>query len=735
VALPPQYQSQESVQPPPRFSTDLPQVKDVGPAFTGIARSIMGAAEPHLREKAESQALEDAGAASIVKDPEGNYTRSNLTHGGGLVYAKAYGEALDERQLNMMSQDYATDLGNVAMNWVDDPTKQDPQAFWSFAAGKAQAMMEAAPGSIRARLDIRLARELGDRVRGFSEAVHSTQRRQMADGLSTDLKTVETDVGNLAQTDGDEKDIAKRIGDRLADGIAIIRKMKELGFIGDERPEVDSLMSRTFDERSYVAGAAGMRGFGQLLPSLTDEELARVQAWGDHVDDGGQVQGMGMDQFFGAFAGNARWIGAAGTFAGKVLSQRLEQQRHDEYLRALTAGKPKTAAEVRQELEDQRASPSTGLTGTEITALDQDYGTHGTPAQQLATPDGVVRTLGFLAQTGTVPLKTNDALLAAIHGSDEQAFAQAFSFIQQARDITTKSGSWVGLDWFRSLPGDIQAFANFDATMRRNGYDSSTRIREVLDQMRGQNLGFNKMVEIWGKEQDYRRAAHAAIAEAFGVKPAELTPEMTRRLDYDFDQLARLNVQLYPGTPEKALQATAESLTNGWARNDLFVGGIGDRRLIGLGIPTWFMDNLLKGSPSLRSANPTGALFSNGRVRIMAVGDAPADKFPDYQVIFYDQAGNRLTGARGAILPMQKVADMWGRTQAEQQRRAAAEAKANTPPARVIMGKNASGNFGFIPNPEWQKWAKEHGSKGGSKANFSSEQFNEQLRTVGYTRY
>jgi hypothetical protein len=692
----PVYGAQEKVDVPRAFSSDLPRVTDIGDSISGIGTAALRAVEPELRHKAEEQAIGDAGKASIVRSPDGGYVRANTTKGGGLIYAETYANALDKRQLAMMSEDYATQLTKVASEWIDDPTKRDPRAFLSFASGLGQAMVERAPDSMRAELDTTITRTMGDSVRGFSQAAHQHNRRELSDGLKLDLDNYTKAIAALARSGGDPADIRSSIAALVEKQKGVIQSLHGLGEIGDTAPYLRSIEVGNYDERQFVEGADAMQGLGANLDKMDDTQLQRLSYFATGTTDGGKVGTMDLATFRKVFP-SAYWQHQAGEVASRVLSDRIAQRNQAATIAALT--KPETAGQVEADIKAQNYNPASGLSYEQTIAANREYAGHGPVAQQLRDPDRRLQTLGYIAQVGAAPIGTNDALRALVLSSDPKDNASAFDFIWNARDVTTGS-AWTGLNWFNTLPDDVKALAEFDATMRRAGVNATTRIREILDNRTGRNRSYNDIVGLFGRESDYAQAATGAIATAFnGVKPADLGPAAPLLLK-DFNRLMTINADLYP-TKEQALAASAKMLGNAWTPSSVFVDGIGDKRLVGEGMPTWWLDRVLADTPTLRSGNPAGASFSNGRVKIRATGDAPATGYPYYEFLYFNDHGERL--GRGALFPMQRIVDTWH----------AYVSKTAAQGAARRARRDASADLGARPRSEERRQAALHRQFGG----------------------
>lgn len=720
----PTYSSQEKVDVPGRFSADLPHVIDVGASINGIGTAFMQAVEPTLRDKAETQAIEDAGKATIVRSPEGGYVRANVTKGGGLVYTQAYHQALDTRQLNMMSEDYQTQLTDVATKWADDPTKSDPRAFFSFASGLGEAMVQQAPPSIRAQLDTVITREMGDRVRGFSQVVTKRNHDQLIDGLKTDLDSYSKAIASIARSGGDPADIASSIKEFTGKQIEVLQRMHDLGGIGEVAPYLRSIDVANFDDKQFVAGADAMQGLGGNLDHMTNEELARLGYFSDGTTDGGKVGKMDLGSFRQLFA-SPYWQHQAGEVARRVLSERVAAANQKATLEAL-GPKPETAGQVAADIQANNFNPAAGLTYQETVAANREYDSHGKVADQLRDPARRLQTLGYVARVGQAPIGTNDALRAMVMSSNPDDNRAAFDFIWNARDVTT-GNTWTGLNWFNTLPEDVKALSEFDATMRRAGIDPTTRIREILDNRSGRNRGYNDIVSLFGRETDYANAATGAIATQFGVKPTDLGPAMPV-LRKDFDRLMTINADLYP-TKEQAMQASAKMLSNAWSTSSVFADGIGDKRLVGEGIPIWFMDRALALYPELRSGNPAGATFSNGRVKVRATGDSPANGYPFYEFVYFNDRNERL--GRGAIYPMQRIVNAWHAYKQDVQAKAGKQAMDDTRPQPWKVSR-VDGQVKWVPNTaEVDAWEKRQAKK----PPFDPLTFGAQLAGAGYHRY
>jgi hypothetical protein len=726
------YESQDVANAPGQFSTDLPQVTDIGPTISSVGEELQRDAAPYLRDRAEQQAIEDAGAASIVKTPEGGYARANTTKGGGLIYARAYSQALDTRQLNVMSEDYATQLQLVAQQASDDPSSpmyRDPHKFWSFASGTANAMLEAAPLSIRAQLDTQLTRELAQSFRGFSQAAMTANHRELVDGLQTSLHSIQTRITKRSMSNADPADIARDNGTDIGLARETVQRLHDVGAIGDVKPYLEDLDAGLFDEGQFVSSMESLQGLSGNLAKMPDTDLQRLYYWGTKGinPDGGKVGEMDFDQFRQLFPSRSV-ASTAGEAAGSALSDRIRAE-NARLLAEASAPKPVTVADVEAVHDNLNYLPDSGMTHEQFAAATLDYDSHGPIAEQLRNPDRVQATLGFLASTGTVPKNTDTVLRSMILSSDPEAQQQALNFIWNARDITQpKTGAWSGLKWFNNLPDDVKALATFDGAMRRAGFNTTMELKTIYAKTQGRLPSSGDLMAEFGRQQDYDGAVMKTLADEFRVKPGELGPFAGKMQD-DLKRYYAINRPLY-ATKEQALQASAAMVSTGWAQSPIFVGGFGDKKLVAEGIPTWFMDGVVKNTPALQRAGAAGATFANGRIKIQATGDSPGEHYPHYVFTWFNDQGQQLSST---VFPMQNVVSLWHRALGQHKARMDQEALDAMPPPRWKLEKRPDGRVGYVDNrAEYDAWAKHREGKGDS---FDSAKLNEQIRQMGAVRY
>lgn len=706
------YQDTVGVEDGRTTDTSVPRIGNIGGAFDEMAGTILNAAEPFARDHAEKQALTDAGSAEIVKDPDtGQYTRANLTHGGGLVYARAYKNALDVRQVNLMSIDYEEKLNAYAQQ-----NRRDPVAFTEAAHGAAEGMLELAPPELRPELEQRFGREMLERARGIgqraAEENHNDTVRDLGAVVDYTLDLEEKLIAQGLKPGELEKALAPIYQQRNQ----AIAGLQGIGEWSADRQAAFNLKhgAQIYDAATYQASQRSLEGFAQVLSQLTDydrdkDDLSELERWlkgVGPVNPERTIAGMHFDDIGAMFPHNGVRSGAA-----SLVSQQSSQVESDhwrmvaEQRAAEEANKPATAKELITDFHDNNLSPALGKSVEEVAGDLTQLKQWGPVADQLQDPQARARLLGWVSKTGIYPPEFGQIVegwMAGTHMPD------AVDFVQNVRTFQV-NGIEVGMNWYRGLPAPVRAAYDRDEALRRGGVsDPALRQQAIAGALQGKEPGMMQIWDAFGGRDKYAERRRGALAAAMKVTPERINSMLgNQTFRDDFDELLQANFLLNGGKFEPAFQSAVTQSTNAWKPSALFANGLGDARIVDSGLDLGVMNVILKNTPSWAKQNSSGARFGDtdkyGQPRVLfeQLDAAPGKALGQYSIKFFSKDGSP-TGA--AVFDMDRFIGIHGKARAGLIQRQREAAKAKAEPPRTIMGKNASGHYGYVVNPEWQAW-------------------------------
>lgn len=721
------YRSQESVRPVDPNNIVLPEIVDGGGTFHQLGRTLLREAEPHLREKAERQALEDAGRASIVKDPEtGQFVRANLTQGGGMVYAQAYARALDVRHAGLIIRDYEKDLNELYVQFRHDPT-----GYAAAAEGIAEAILEAAPPTIRGHLEDSLSREMLERTRGLSQKVQEEQHRGVRNGLLSQNHGMYEQIRQLESTrlhgvNDDDVDAAQtEVRNRIDANVRLLLDMgvTQEELLADEMQfEAQMLVPET-----RARNMEALRTSAKMLASFDSIESLDIliDTWGKGVESPHDFDGLtykSVVETLGPF-GMDQFVGAA----------RAKRQKLAEEQSRAADEKPLTLADY---------DKMVGLSGTGVPVDPEAYTrasfefvqTHGFPDEAVQTSPGRDALVGFFRRHGFAPRATDKAV---VNLANAGRVSEAVALVNAIRTSPPYQGSNRGDIFFQSLPNDIQSTVIWASTVGQH-YDPKLLDQVWAEKIRNRVPSISDLPGMFAGATDGKRPLgyHEVKARHLlklmpGADPETLNM-FNNVLGREFDEVLAFNMALYD-RPSVAMQATAQQFRDKFDRSPYFYGGWGDARVFKHNsINAQTLNQLFESDPRyarvLEYARWGEMVEGTNRPRIQLQRietENWSDSLGAYRLTVFDKRGQALKNFRIDMDYVLSGYEQLSKRIVEQKRQ---EALRNAPAGpRWVLGKLPSGKQGMV---ESQRWKDEQARKRASGAKNKIQKLKQEATTV-----
>lgn len=650
------FEQREGIDPRPSRDYSMPGVVDVGGAIRGIGRSLMQAAEPELRRKAEEDAIADVGSAGIVKDAAGNYVRPE-PKGRGLAYAAAFDRAADIAYAGAVQNDVEDKLTELGIEHENDPEK-----FKEAAVGYVEGILEKTNPRVRAELDVAFTREVGQRYRGIATQAANLARSNTIKGIASQIEANQAKAARALSLGGDDALAeAKKIMDRNKALYGSLVELKALNADGSVA-EQDKDILELGDLADYAASEQGLQNILPTLNSMTDEQLQWWQMTGQtqtYIEQGAPMKEGALKT---ALPSKKTWS-VVGQQAGQILAfrdqerQRQLQAEKEAREEADRNAQLVTSAQILSAINAGNKDPYSGFTEDQVAAEESTRITQGGGriAQRLATKEGRHYELTRFKQTGVIANGTDDALEVGLAGDNFQGFAE---WAQNMRQMHTgPDNRATGELWYQRLPARIRAALEAESRARRLGVPLAARQGMMKTLLDGEAdlSSFDAQSKV-GKTYPSWRAGHIANAFKIGESQASVNPQLMK----DFDETFPFMLQLHGGDARKAGEATAAAIRNGYDPNPNFMGGVAPRILTKNAIDDYALNRI----PDLadRRFNPMGAKFGDktvdGRPRVLLkqMVSNQRDDYGRYQLVILTPEG-KPQGIREVNLSA-----LWGRS-------------------------------------------------------------------------
>lgn len=651
------YQDSVGVQPVGPSARELPQILDPLQDANKLARSALNFAEPFAQRRAQDAALEDAGDASLTKDENGNYRLPDPPK-GGMVYAKVYSDAVDERFVTSTMMDF-----QVAANEAHAIYKNKPQEFLVTMKAKAQARLDAAPSHIRGELDKQLSREILERHRGLSDDKARADFTNEVDAATTTIENNDLEAAQLYSLG--TPDARRRADELVAKNHASYTALVALGALGPAGAEAHAKQSilKLGDERDYGVSMETIATTAPLLVNATNEELSTMNLWLDGVQSVDPKTTVGGHTF-------TEWMEHLPSVRGKNLFQSLvrgqmgiRQQAETDRVAALRHAETLAAQQAQVEASNRivvavetqnrelNYEPTMGHTREQMAAIGAQY---GNIHEQMRQPQGRLQIAGMFNQYGVAPKELTAYIDGSINGDEMMPL---LDFITTVRPMNVK-GNNAGQLFYEGLSPKTRAMVELADDLAAAGRPAAF-IKGQLEQFRSsQTYTTDAAVKIVGSRAGEKLESGAVrggyedqrSAEIARVTGAPLgTVRIASRVHRAFDAALPLYLQSNGGDVDKAMNAAARSVAANFQKSNIFLGGFGPKRFFA-GFTVGAMQTQM---PGRSAVNPTGArvfdldVNQQPRIRLEPKSNAPLRDLETNQPVigrlivhFYDKQGN-----------------------------------------------------------------------------------------------
>ncbi len=620
-----------------------------------MARSLLATAEPIMVNRAQEAALDDAGSADLVKDAEGNYQLPDPPK-GGMVYAKVYDEALNERLVVETMFDFESQANEVVGTF-----RNDPNGFLMTMRARAEAKLDGAPAGARLALEKLLSREILERHRGLADDKTRRDFVNEVNGIQTTLEAKTMRASRLLMTgtvEGRrqaEEIIASTSDDRV--------RLVGMGALGPEgaAAEADKVASQLGNEIDYSLSMETMAGIAPMLAQASDDELLTFKLWADGIDTPGKkIDDIDFATFRASMPSPQVMNSLQSVIGGELgvrqqaRSEALAAQRHADTVaaaQAAAASTDKLRGVLERKFADDNYNSTMGLDRDEVAVIDQQF---GSIHDNMQTPQGASRTLGLISQYGTAPKQLIQYLDGSIDGDNMKA---AVGFIASMQQLNVK-GNNVGNQLFDQLAPKTRAVFQIYAKGMQAGASEATIQGQVEAYRRGPTFTVDdarKLVGARGGERvdggvrgsyDQQRAAAVAKLTKAPVGIVSVAGPVLAA----FDDYLPIAMQVHNGNIDAAMEDAARSVGANFKPHRIFLGGFGPAQM--------FQHNVALGAlsaalPGRGPKNPTGAklkeLLADGspRVRLQPLYNAPLVSpsgqpvLGRYRVLFFDANGRQ----------------------------------------------------------------------------------------------
>lgn len=655
------FRSSVAVRPASGPRIDRIDVVDVGNSINRMGNAVLDAAEPHMAARAKAAAIEDAGAADLVKDEHGNYQLPDPPK-GGLIYAKVYDESIGERFVTATMLDFETFANETVGNYRDDP-----QGFMVAMATRAEAKLDAAPPQYRGVLETRLSREVLERHRGLAEG---KARRDYENAVEAEQLGIDADVAEAVRGWRSGSVEGFKRGDEAIQRVqGRVTRLVALGQLSPEgsAEKVRGIMAKVGDERDMGVSLDNLRAMAPLLSAGTDNELQLVQLALEGVDPYPDepareiVAGMTFKQMQEAFP-SRQVANQASSMINAELSQRqaaaaaeVAERRHQEMLAAQREEAKQTeklVAEARKASARMNFKSSLGYNEEELVGIEADY---GNIYDHMRAPQGRDRYLNLLSQYGHAPKTLVEYIDGSINGDQMMPL---MDFIASAKAMNV-DGNNIGELFFDDLAPKTRALYLKNEQLARAGVPPEARQGELEAFVRKQSFSFDQAVAAANARQGTKDGSGNKVG-TYDAQRAEVIARLSGApLDQvrvakpvleAFDQYFPIALQANDGNVTKAIEDAGNAVRANFVRHRIFVGGFGPRELFQGQRMGDFADQLrMTAGPT---GNPTGARLidldrhGRSRVRLQPLYNAPLKdargrpQLGRYRVLYYDTNGN-----------------------------------------------------------------------------------------------
>lgn len=610
----------------------IEQPADAGGAFRQLGRTILRESEPYVRRDAQKRAERDANAMTLKKNPDGSIEQmGDEREHYGTVYADTFEKIMRERRGAIYQSTIEETLSKQQAEHFLDPDK-----FLEVSNGYLAGMLEAVNPEDRAFVEATGLREQTQR----NNALISEKRRRdwgiAVDAVQANMNALRTDTVNKLFVGDDIEGALVEYGEGMAE---FWDEMKVLGAANPElaRAKMREMNAELWDEARF---AVERETFGDLFPKIDSEETT--------LDDVRNLalfmQGSNVDgaTVFGKTA--EEWRQDIQTPDGRRLLEGYANEIERRRITALNAEEQRLRAEreandreeqikLWRKIASQNSGPGavSGLTDEEYLGAVVAYQEHGLTAEQMQSPEGRARTLGFIMQTGVHPPDLDEYLN---HHASGGRIVEITEFVDGLNDIVWNDTP-VGLNIFNSLKPDTKAAIMIDMAMSRNGESLEKRRAQAQAFAAGQMPSMTEVYDSYGGKSEYLEQRTEWLEDKLGLSEAQARTILGSE---DFDVYVRTYSRAYGPGSERALEQAAMTVARQWTKSNLFLDGVAPMEVAKFGATARDFDVGLR--PDTFSQNRTGATFANGMAKLVPESVGPDRAIGWYRIQFFRRDGN-----------------------------------------------------------------------------------------------
>lgn len=609
----------------------IDQPDNAGGAFRQLGRTILRESEPFVKRRAEKLAEEDANAMKLKRNPDGSIEQiGDEREHYGIVYAETFDRIMQQRRGAMYQSTIEENLADLQAEHF-----LDPEAFRQASNGYLEGMLEAVDPRDRQFVEATGLREQTQR----NNALVSEKRRRdftmAVDAVEANMDADIQDAVNLLFAGGEENIAAalERLGPKMSE---YYDQLEVLGASNEELSvaAMRKLQAGMWDE---VRFAAEREALGDMLGQMdsdaySNDDLRNLQIFMQGGDlDGATVAGKTAEEWREAFQTRPTRQLIEG-FARDLESRRVtaanaEEARRREEARLET--ERATLREIKKINRDQSGRP-VDITDEEWEQRVHAYQEFGTTSSQMMTPEGRVRTLGFIQQTGLAPPDLVSYL--NFHSSGERII-QISEFVDNLNDMVV-DGTPVGLNIFNSLNKNTQAAIMVDMALHRNGLSHEDRAAFAQQAAAREMPTMSQVHESYGGKSEYLKERTSLLEDSLGISEAQAARIVGAS---DFDAYVRVYSRAYGAGNSEALEQAARTVARQWAKSPIFIDGVAPLEVARFGATPRDFDTGLK--PLQMEENTSGATFANGRAKLVPESVGPDRAIGWYRIQFYTSNG------------------------------------------------------------------------------------------------
>lgn len=648
---------------PGRVNYAAPEVESAGPQLRGMGRSLLDAAEPVLRDKAQRQGEEDAGKAPLVRDEKGNLKRAEPLPGGGLYYRDSFRRAANHLYSARILSD-----AEVQFEQIRGRLSEQPQEALNEMRAHVEAVLETVPGDVRTEVETGLLREMTQRFNGLTVAKVERDRRRMTDELELERESlvagVLTDMGALIDA-GDWEGAGAQwtiFQDRYQKNQDARKGIGALSDIGDAA-EDEIMRTKMVPMSIEIKSIQAMREIIAQGPELIKDplQLNLLVEWtkGDQSGGTAKVAGKTFDEYW-KFVPDPRVREALGAWANKQLAdldraaadaraaekEDKDREKDEDILNGVTvlgdaaaASNPEARKAVDAAVNRFVLSKAPNIT---------QFMLHGFDGNPTAGRQFVI---DQIARHGYMPEAVEHFIVQNAGGGNADVVVDFTSnMLSNSIGLLGQRQGWAV---WRQLPDRTRAIIERNRNMIDQGLDPKLRASILATIDSGKTPQKGAILEAFkdadGKPSSklYLERRNAWVKKVFWREEKDLPGDIRFQIDKAMPAYA----SVHGNDGEAALQAAVRGIAAMWTPSPLGVKGYVPTELAGLNISLNNLDRLFGNYMDGSGWKQPGGFSRpdrNGRptARLELIDDSQLPSgVGNYRILYYDKEGNLIPGA------------------------------------------------------------------------------------------